>query len=94
MNKDDVMPVGVACASITAGAFGWIQTKGTVGVLRDVNVPVLGGVATLSNITAGAVTLMGGNSTYATYYGLNPILGFFVTASATAEQAIIKMNLE
>jgi hypothetical protein len=74
--------------------FGWIQTKGVVGVLQDVNVPVVGAVATLSNLTSGAVTIMGGNSTYATYYGLNPIVGIFLDVGDSTGHAAIKLNLE
>jgi hypothetical protein len=92
---DDAV-VGVSCSSmdVSEQPFGWIQTKGVVGVLQDVNVPVVGAVATLSNLTSGAVTIMGGNSTYATYYGLNPIVGIFLDVGDSTGHAAIKLNLE
>lgn len=92
----DALVVGVSCAlmDVSEKPFGWIQTKGVVGVLQDVNVPTIGAVATLSNLTAGAVTIMGGNSTYATYYGLNPIVGIFLDIGDSTGHASVKLNLE
>lgn len=92
----DACVVGVTCSTIVAAtaAYAWIQTKGVVGILQDVNVPTIGGVATLSNITAGAVTLMGGNSTYATYYGKNPIIGYYVDLGDATGASVCKINLE
>lgn len=92
----DATVIGVSCATmVTAStAFGWVQTKGVCGILQDVNVPTIGAVATLSNITAGAVTIMGGNSTYATYYGLNPIIGYYVDLGDSTGHSVVKINLE
>lgn len=92
----DAMIAGVSCSSmdVSEAAWGWIQTKGICGILQDVNVPTIGAVATLSNLTAGAVTIMGGNSTYATYYGLNPIVGVFVDLGDSTGHAAVKINLE
>lgn len=92
----DALVVGVSCSTmdVSEAAYGWIQTKGVCGVLQDVNVPTIGAVATLSNLTAGAVTIMGGNSTYATYYGLNPIVGIFLDIGDSTGHAAIKLNLE
>jgi hypothetical protein len=92
----DALVVGVSCSTmdVSEQPFGWIQTKGVCGVLQDVNVPTIGAVATLSNITSGAVTIMGGNSTYATYYGLNPIVGIFLDIGDSSGHAAIKLNLE
>jgi len=92
----DACVVGVTCSTVVVATapFAWIQTKGIVGILQDVNVAVIGGVATLSNITAGAVTLMGGNSTYATYYGKNPIIGLYTDVGDSAGYIGVKINLE
>jgi hypothetical protein len=79
---------------VSEAAYGWIQTKGVVTILQDVNVPTIGCVATLSNLTAGAVTIMGGNSTYATYYGKNPIIGYFCDIGDSAGSCPVKINLE
>jgi len=88
--------IGVTCTTMDVSevAYGWIQTKGVVGILQDVNVATIGAVATLSNITAGAVTIMGGNSTYATYYGLNPIVGYYCDVGDSAGHIPVKINLE
>ena len=92
----DACVVGVTCSTIAyaTAPYGWIQTKGVVGILQDVNVPTIGAVATLSNITSGAVTIMGGNSTYATYYGKNPIIGYYVDLGDSAGLSVCKINLE
>ena len=92
----DAAVIGVTCATmdVSEAAYGWIQTKGVVGILQDVNVPTIGAVATLSNITAGAVTIMGGNSTYATYYGKNPIIGYFCDVGDSTGHVPVKINLE
>ena len=92
----DACVVGVSCSTmaVSTAAYGWIQTKGVVGILQDVNVPTIGAVATLSNLTAGAVTIMGGNSTYATYYGLNPIIGYFADVGDSTGHVPVKINLE
>jgi len=92
----DSSVVGVSCSTmdVSEQPFGWIQTKGICGILQDVNVPTIGAVATLSNLTAGAVTIMGGNSTYATYYGKNPIVGIFLDLGDSTGHAAIKINLE
>lgn len=92
----DAAVVGVTCSTmvVASAAYGWIQTKGVVGILQDVNVPTIGAVATLSNITAGAVTIMGGNSTYATYYGKNPIIGYFCDVGDSTGHCPVKINLE
>jgi len=92
----DAAVVGVTCATmdVSEAAYGWIQTKGVVGILQDVNVATIGAVATLSNITSGAVTIMGGNSTYATYYGKNPIIGYYCDVGDSAGHVPVKINLE
>ena len=92
----DAAVIGVTCSTVAyaTAPYAWIQTKGVVGILQDVNVPTIGCVATLSNLTAGAVTIMGGNSTYATYYGLNPIIGYFCDVGDSTGHVPVKINLE
>lgn len=47
--------VGVAIFAIAASQYGWIQTKGTVGVLSDASTGAVGSALANSSATAGAV---------------------------------------
>ena len=51
------VPVGVAVKAITATYYGWIQTRGAVGVLCDASISELGSEVAASASTAGSVTV-------------------------------------
>jgi len=92
----DPCVVGVTCASLTTAttAFGWIQTKGVCGILCDAKAPTVGSVVALSKLTSGAVGPLGGASTTATDYALNPIIGYVVDPGDSTGHVVCKINLE
>jgi hypothetical protein len=84
-------------SSSAADRWGWIQTKGIVAVLQDVNAQSLlafGTMAALSSGTAGAVT---GASIYTSgtcTQWLRPTVGYTVAPGASGCWTPIKVNLE
>lgn len=51
------VPVGVAIKNITAESYGWIKTRGSVGVLSDASPAAIGQQVDASTTTDGSVTL-------------------------------------
>lgn len=51
------IPVGVAVKDITAGYYGWVQTRGAVSALADASPAALGQQVDASTTTDGATTL-------------------------------------
>jgi hypothetical protein len=92
----ETCPIGVSCAAMTVTTypFGWVQTKGVVGVLCDAKAPTVGAIVTVSKITAGAVGPMGGDSVSAVDLTKNPIVGYVVDPGDSAGQVTCKINLE
>ncbi len=84
---------GITVQSMTAIAtvpYGWVQTKGIVGIYTDASPPVTGENVTLSSVTAG-------NVTEAHKYGahqLQPIVGYCVDPGATTELSSCYINID
>jgi hypothetical protein len=90
----DAVVVGVTCATIgAAGNYGWIQTKGTCGVLQDATVPAIGAPVELSLATAGAVTACATAGTVATLL-LRPIVGICYDPGDSTGHSAIKLTIE
>lgn len=94
----DVICAGVTCSTmdVSEAPFGWIQTKGTVGILQDGAIGV-GGPVQLSDGTSGAVQLLGGSSAAtvtASDMQTEPIIGYCVIDGDTTGAGMFKINLE
>ena len=61
-NALDAIPAGVSVGSQAAADYGWIQTKGIVGVLTNGS-PLVGQGVCVSGTTAGAVDIAASNTT-------------------------------
>lgn len=81
----DEFPAGVSCStSTTALPYGWIQSKGVVGVLQN------------GSVTQGDVLVVaasGGAAETQTGY-TQPVIGFCTDPGDTTGQMIAKINLE
>jgi len=86
---------GVTCATmdVSEAAWGWIQTKGRVGILQDGTIAV-GGIVTLSDGTSGAVQALAGGGTDVTDVISEPIVGFCTVAGDTGGHGGFVINLE
>lgn len=81
----DEFPVGVACNTSTAALpFGWIQTKGTVGILQD-------GTIALGDMV-GIGTTAGSVATLAVF--TSPYVGFCVDPGDTTGHGTFRISLE
>jgi len=92
----DTSIAGVSCSTmdVSEQAWGWIVTKGVVGILADDTTPEDGEIVTLSDGTAGAVQVLAGGGTTVADIVSDPIVGFCLTNSDSAGQAVCKINLE
>lgn len=95
----DTAVSGVSCSTIAVATamYGWIQTKGDIGVLQD-GVVAVGQPVQLSDGTSGAVQMFGGAATasavVATDLVLEPIIGFCVMSGDTTGHGIFHIDLE
>jgi len=92
----DACVVGISCSTmdVSEQAFGWIQTKGVCSCLTDAKTLAIGYIVTLSELTAGAIGPLGGDSVSASDYAKNPIVGYVVDTGDSTGHTTIKMNLE
>jgi hypothetical protein len=91
----DIAVAGVSCSTmdVSEAAWGWIQTKGVVGILADGTVDD-GDIITLSDGTAGAVqTIAGGGTDVADLVG-EPIVGFCIDEGDNGGHLAACINLE
>ena len=86
---------GVTCSVIdqSEAPYGWIQTKGRVGILTDGTVTV-GGIVTLSDSTSGAIHAIGGGGTDVSDIITEPIVGYATVDGDSGAQSGVIMNLE
>lgn len=79
----DAMVSGVTCSTmdVSEAAWGWVQTKGVVGILTDDSVPAVGNIITLSDTDSGAVGTMGNGGTASSDLITEPILGYCLVAA-------------
>lgn len=91
----DEFPVGVTCANLTTAstAFGWLQTKGIVGILQDGTIN-LGDVVTLSDGVTGAVQTAAGGGTDIADIITEPVVGYCLDPGDNTGHGVFKINLE
>ena len=89
---------GVTCSTmvVATAPYGWIQTKGDVGILQDGAIAI-GNPVQLSDGVSGAVQLFGGavaSAVVAYDFQTEPIIGYCVMAGDTTGHGIFAVNLE
>lgn len=94
----DISAVGVSCSTmdVSEKSFGWIQTKGDVGILQDGAVAI-GNTVQLSDGVAGAVQIFGGavaSAVVAVDYQTDPILGYCLIAGDDTGHGVFRINCE
>lgn len=91
----DSVIAGVTCSvmDVSEQAYGWIQTRGIVGILDD-GAPTIGEIVTLSDGTSGAVQVMAGGGTDVTDVVTEPIVGYVIVAGDSGGHGSYKINLE
>ena len=93
------VPVGVSVSAMTSGSYGWILTKGSIGIF-DSGGLTQGKMAVLSDAEVGAVQAYGlGAGADDTGSGLvtlldAPVVGQVVCATADSGHCIVKIDLE
>lgn len=94
----DTYCAGVSCSTmvVATAPYGWIQTKGDVGILQD-GVIAIGNTVQLSDGTSGAVQVFGGSTASAVAAAdliVEPIIGYCVMAGDSSGHGIFAINLE
>lgn len=89
---------GVTCSTmvVATAPYGWIQTKGDVGILQDGAIAV-GNVVQLSDGVSGAVQLFGGavaSAVVASDLQTEPIIGYCTMSGDTTGHGGFAINLE
>ena len=79
------VPVGVAIKDITAGSYGWIQTRGPVSALCNVVTAIGASVAASDTTTAGG---------YEIGDGILPPIGYALTAGVATEYNAIFLTID
>lgn len=90
----DEVVAGVTCSTmdVSEQAWGWVQTKGQVGILQDGTI-ALGDMVALSDGTSGAVHVIGGGGTLATDL-TEPLIGFCSDPGDSSGHGGFVINLE
>lgn len=89
----DNYAVGVTTAVMTAGSYGWVLSKGLVGIQVDGTIAI-GEMVTISDSEAGQVQVAGGGSTAVVDLIDERIIGqCVVAAQASTEHAVFYVNL-
>lgn len=81
--------VGVACAGIAAGEFGWIQTWGVCPVICDEAIAAVGQAIVPGTSTAGA----GEEDDTATTVSQEPIVGYNLTPFVDTEYQLVDLRI-
>lgn len=90
--SENVLAGVTVCTISTADYYGWVQTRGIIGVLQD-NTLNVGDIVALSTTISGAVEPMGKTDTFAFAYG-KPLVGNCVGYDVTGGWASIDLMLE
>jgi len=89
----DMWIAGVCMAVVgTAGYYGWVQTKGPVGILQDDSTVAVGDMVTLSDNTDGAVQAAAGGGTSVSDLIAEHILGYCAIVGDSAGQSGIVLT--
>lgn len=79
-NSQSVLPVGVACAALSAtNLYGWVQVQGYVDYAKGTNSSIAAGVGLYPTGTAGVLATSGGTG--------NRVWGVVAPASYTSSQS-------
>lgn len=94
----DTAPIGVSCSTmdVSEAPFGWIQTRGDVGILQD-GVIAIGNPVQLSDGTSGAVQVFGGATVSTVAAGdlvVEPILGYCLIAGDSGGAGVFRIMCE
>lgn len=90
----DAVPVGVTVVGNTAGAYGWVCTKGIIGVLQDVSIGTVGKPVYLSSNTTGAVQCRQSALASTPNELVLPMVGYMVEAGSSADYSLVNVQLE
>jgi hypothetical protein len=87
----DPCPAGVAVTNVSASGYGWVQTRGPVGVLQDATIGTIAkGLVSVSSNTTGAVGIAGASLTGPNY----PIVGYLLNPGTSAAYSTVFLTLE
>lgn len=87
--------IGVTCAGVSATNYGWVQTRGVVGVLQDATLPVQGQAVFASSNVSGAVSAVTVNSASGLYYTFqNAVVGYCIDPGDSTGHSVIQLMLE
>lgn len=90
----DLILAGVVCETIdAAGNYGWIQTKGIVGILQDGTIAD-GDMVTLSDGTSGAVQAAAGGGTDMADLIAEAIIGYCVDAGDSTGHGVFMVDVD
>lgn len=90
----DGVIAGVSCSAmdVSEQSYGWIQTKGLVGILADGTIAI-NGICTLSDSTSGAVQALAGGGTDVADAISDPLVGFCVIAGDSGGHGVYQIDL-
>ena len=87
---------GVTCSAmdVSSAAWGWVLTKGVVGILVGTTAPAIGDICVLSSEVTGAVMSIGGAGTLAASDLVGEeIIGSCLQAGGTAGYGVFKVDI-
>lgn len=92
----DMWIAGVVMSAVgTAGYYGWVQTKGVVGILQDDSAVAVGDMVTLSDNVDGAVQVAAGGGTSISDLIAEHILGYCaIVGDSTGQSGIVLTGIE
>lgn len=90
---EDNLGSGVTCAAmvVATAAYGWVCTRGLIGVLVDGTIAA-GEACTISDGVAGSIQVAGGGSTAVVELVNERVIGQCVVPDASAGQALFQVN--
>lgn len=92
-STDDILS-GVTCSTISAADnYGWVQTRGLVGILQDGSI-AQGDPITISDGTSGAVQTLGGGGTDAVDLTTEAIIGYCADPGDSTGHGVFYINID
>lgn len=87
--------VGVTCAGVSSTNYGWIQTRGVVGVLQGATVPVQGQAVMPSTNVSGAIVAVTVDSATGLFNTFQkPVVGYCIDPGDSEGHSVIQLMLE